>query len=58
MGQTVTNPLIQEVRMQTNVLNSLIKSLGLPHSDEDTALKAEARRASAFKANAARWGRS
>ncbi len=57
MGQLVIHPFIQEIRQQSNVLNSLIKALGLPDSDEDAAAKAEARRKNALKANAARWNR-
>ncbi|MGD7003661.1 hypothetical protein [Corynebacterium halotolerans] len=57
MGQAVIHPFIQELRQQRGSLNSLMKSLGLPESDEETAAKAE-RRSKAGKAGAAgRWGR-
>lgn len=54
-GQLVIHPLIQELRQQRGALNTLLKSLGLPESDEETAARAE-RRSRAGKAGAeARW---
>mgnify|MGYP006929312368 CR=1 FL=1 len=56
MGQEVISPLISEARAQTSLLDKLLKSLGLPDSDEDTAAKAEQRRRQAKKAAKTRWG--
>lgn len=56
MGQAVINPLVAEARAQTSLLDKLLKSLGLPDSDEDTAAKAEQRRRQAKKAAQTRWG--
>lgn len=55
MGQQVIHPFIQELRQQRGSLNSLMKSLGLPESDEEAAARAE-RRSKAGKAGAVgRW---
>lgn len=43
MGQQVISPFIQEARQQRNALNTLMKSLGLPDSDEEAVAKAERR---------------
>lgn len=56
MGQAVINPLVAEARAQTSLLDKLLKSLGLPDSDEDTAAKAEQRQRQARKAAQTRWG--
>ena len=56
MNQVVINPLISEARSQTSLLDKLLKSLGLPDSDEDTAAKAEQRQRQARKAAQTRWG--
>ena len=56
MGQAVINPLIAESRAQTSLLDKLLKSLGLPDTDEDTAAKAEQRQRRARKAAQTRWG--
>lgn len=56
MGQAVINPLVAEARAQTSLLDKLLKSLGLPDSDEDTAAKAEQRQRQARKAAKTRWG--
>lgn len=56
MGQEVISPLIAEARAQTSLLDKLLKSLGLPDSDEDTAAKAEQRQRQARKAAQTRWG--
>lgn len=56
MGQAVINPLVAESRAQTSLLDKLLKSLGLPDSDEDTAAKAEQRQRRAKKAAQTRWG--
>ena len=56
MGQAVINPLVAEARAQTSLLDKLLKSLGLPDTDEDTAAKAEQRRRQAKKAAQTRWG--
>lgn len=55
MNQVVINPLIAEARAQTSLLDKLLKSLGLPDSDEDTAAKAEQRQRQARKAAQTRW---
>lgn len=55
-GQQVISPLIAEARAQTSLLDKLLKSLGLPDSDEDTAAKAEQRQRQARKAAQTRWG--
>lgn len=55
-GQLVIHPLIQEVRQQRGSLNSLMKSLGLPETDEETAAKAERRSKAGKTAAKARWG--
>ncbi|WP_295646107.1 hypothetical protein [uncultured Corynebacterium sp.] len=56
MGQLVIHPFIAEVRAQTTVLNSLLKSLGLPETDEEKVARSE-RRSRAGRAGAnARWG--
>lgn len=55
MNQVVINPLIAEARAQTSLLDKLLKSLGLPDSDEDTAAKAEQRQRRARKAAQTRW---
>ena len=55
MGQAVINPLVAEARAQTSLLDKLLKSLGLPDSDEDTAAKAEQRQRQARKAAQTRW---
>lgn len=54
MGQSVISPFIQEARQQRNALNSLMKSLGLPESDEEAVSKAERRSKQARKAANAR----
>lgn len=56
MGQAVINPLVAEARAQTSLLDKLLKSLGLPDTDEDTAAKAEQRQRQARKAAQTRWG--
>lgn len=56
MNQVVINPLIAEARAQTSLLDKLLKSLGLPDTDEDTAAKAEQRQRRARKAAQTRWG--
>lgn len=56
MGQAVINPLVAEARAQTSLLDKLLKSLGLPESDEETAARAEQRRRQAKKAAQTRWG--
>lgn len=55
MGQEVISPLIAEARAQTSLLDKLLKSLGLPESDEETAAKAEQRQRQARKAAQTRW---
>lgn len=55
MGQAVINPLVAEARAQTSLLDKLLKSLGLPDTDEDTAAKAEQRQRRARKAAQTRW---
>ena len=55
MNQVVINPLIAEARAQTSLLDKLLKSLGLPESDEETAARAEQRRRQAKKAAQTRW---
>ena len=55
MGQAVINPLVAEARAQTSLLDKLLKSLGLPDSDEDTAARAEQRQRQARKAAQTRW---
>ena len=57
MGQTVIHPFIQEIRQQSTVFNALIKSLGLPDSDQDAVDKARRRSQQARQAANARWGR-
>ena len=42
-GQPVVNPMIAEARQQSGLLNTLVKSLGLPDSDEEAQAKAERR---------------
>lgn len=54
-GQQVISPLIAEARAQTSLLDRLLKSLGLPDSDESTAAKAEQRQRQARKAAQTRW---
>ncbi|WP_288801557.1 hypothetical protein [uncultured Corynebacterium sp.] len=57
MGQLVIHPFIAEIRSQTTVLNTLLKSLGLPETDEERVVRTE-RRSAAGKAGAnARWNR-
>lgn len=56
MNQVVINPLIAEARAQTSLLDKLLKSLGLPESDEESAAKAEQRQRQARKAAQTRWG--
>ena len=56
MNQVVINPLIAEARAQTSLLDKLLKSLGLPDTDEATAAKAEQRQRRARKAAQTRWG--
>ena len=55
MGQLVIHPFIQEIRQQTSTLNALIKSLGLPETDEERHAKAEQRSQHARNAANARW---
>ena len=55
-GQQVISPLIAEARAQTSLLDRLLKSLGLPESDEESAAKAEQRQRQARKAAQTRWG--
>lgn len=57
MGQLVIHPFIQEIRQQTTALNALIKSLGLPETDEEAAARAEQRHRQATRAAQARWNR-
>lgn len=54
-GQQVISPLIAEARAQTSLLDKLLKSLGLPESDEESAAKAEQRQRQARKAAQTRW---
>lgn len=55
MGQAVISPFISETRQQTKLLESLVKSLGLPESDEEIQASID-RRSKAGKAGAnARW---
>lgn len=54
MGQSVISPFIQEARQQRNALNSLMKSLGLPDSDEEAVAKAQRRTTQARNAANAR----
>lgn len=56
MGQEVISPLIAEARAQTSLLDRLLKSLGLPDTDEATAARAEQRQRQARKAAKTRWG--
>lgn len=56
MGQEVISPLIAEAQAQTSLLDKLLKSLGLPESDQETAAKAEQRQRRARKAAQTRWG--
>lgn len=56
MGQLVIHPFIAEIRSQTTVLNTLLKSLGLPETDEEQAERAQRRSAAGRKAANARWG--
>ena len=56
MGQAVINPLVAEARAQTSLLDKLLKSLGLPDTDEATAARAEQRQRRAKKAAQTRWG--
>ena len=56
MGQLVIHPFIQEIRQQTSTLNALIKSLGLPETEEEKLSKAEQRSQHARNAAQARWG--
>lgn len=55
MGQLVIHPFIAEIRSQTTVLNTLLKSLGLPESDEETAERAARRSRAGRTAAQARW---
>ena len=55
-GQQVISPLIAEARAQTSLLEKLIKSLGLPATDEEALEKREKRTRAARKAANARWG--
>lgn len=53
MGQLVIHPFIGEIRAQTAALNTLLKSLGLPETDEEVAERAAKRsRAGRTGANA------
>lgn len=54
-GQLVIHPLIAEIRQQRGSLNTLMKSLGLPDSDEDTLDRAARRSEAGKKAAKARW---
>lgn len=54
-GQLVIHPLIAEIRQQRGSLNSLMKSLGLPESDEDTLDRAARHSAAGKTAAKARW---
>ena len=58
MGQTVLNGAYSEIRQQSNTLNALIKSLGLPESDEDSLDRAARRSAAGKTAAKARWSTS
>lgn len=58
MGQPVINPLIAEARAQTTVLNTLLKSIGLPDSDEVQVERAIKRQQTAKAGAKARWGRN
>lgn len=56
MKQPVISPLISEARSQTTVLNTLLKSLGLPDSDEEATERAARRSRAGKTAARARWG--
>lgn len=55
-GQSVANPLVQEIRQQRAVLKGLFAALKLSEVDEAPAAAGE-RSASARDAATARWGR-
>lgn len=55
MGQLVIHPFIAEIRSQTTVLNTLLKSLGLPESDEESAERAARRSRAGKTAALERW---
>lgn len=57
MGQLVVHPFIGEIRAQSSALNTLLKSLGLPETDEERAEQASRRSQSARNAAKARHGR-
>lgn len=58
MGQLVVHPFIGEIRAQSAALNTLLKSLGLPETDEERAEAAGRRSAAARTAAVARHGRA
>lgn len=56
MGQAVINPLVAEARSQTSLLDKLLKSLGLPETEEEQIERAQRRSRAAKTAARARWG--
>lgn len=56
MGQAVVNPLIAEARSQTSLLDKLLKSLGLPETEEEQLERAQRRSRAGKTAARARWG--
>lgn len=56
MGQKVLNGAYAEIRQQTTTLNTLIKSMGFPDSDDEAAVKADRRSRAGKTAANARWG--
>lgn len=58
MGQLVVHPFIGEIRAQSAALNTLLKSLGLPETDEERAEQASRRSQSARHAANIRHGRA
>lgn len=56
MGQAVVNPLIAEARSQTSLLDKLLKSLGLPETEEEQLERAQRRSRAGRTAARARWG--
>ena len=56
MGQAVINPLVSEARSQTSLLDKLLKSLGLPETEEEQLERAQRRSRAGKAAARARWG--
>lgn len=56
MGQAVINPLVAECRAQTSLLDRLLKSLGLPETEEEQLERAQRRSRAGKTAARARWG--